>query len=194
MRKALIKRETSETKIMLEMDLDNPIRSVIKTGSGFLDHMLDLYQVHSNTSLKINCKGDVHIDLHHSVEDIGICFGEALLKCLGNKKGIERYGFYYIPMEDALSRVVIDLSGRYEFQYNVKFPRQKIGDIEAGLIKHFFQSIAENAKMNLHIDLIRGKNPHHCIESVFKAFARAMSMAISEGKNKNSVPSSKGIL
>lgn len=194
MRNTIITRETSETNITLEMNLDKYIRSEINTGSGFLDHMLDLYQVHSNTTLKVHCIGDTHIDLHHSVEDIGICFGQALLKCLGNKMGIERFGFYYVPMEDALSRVVIDLSGRYGFSYNVELRKQSIGDLETELIEHLFQSIAEGAKMNIHIDLIRGENTHHCIESIFKAFARAVNMAVSKGKNEKLIPSSKGVL
>jgi len=193
-RNAIIDRETTETQIHIEMDLDNYVRSEIKTGSGFLDHMLDLFQVHSSTSLKVDCNGDTHIDMHHSVEDIGLCIGKALNKCLSDKKGINRFGFFYVPMEDALARVVIDLSGRYGFSYNVDIDEQISVDINNKLIKHFFNSLAENGKFNLHIDLLRGEDVHHSIEAIFKAFARALKVAISKNMDSNIIPSSKGFL
>lgn len=193
-RKATINRETFETRIQVEMDLDYYVRSEINTGSGFLDHMLDLFQVHSGTTLKVECDGDTHIDMHHSVEDIGLCIGKALHKCLSDKKGINRFGYFYVPMEDALSRVVIDLSGRYGFSYNVDIDEQVSKDLTNKLVKHFFNSLAENGRFNLHIDLIRGEDVHHCIESVFKAFARSLKMAISKNDDSNMIPSSKGYL
>ena len=189
-----INRQTSETKISLKMNFDEFERGEIRTGSGFLDHMLDLFQVHSQIALCLICDGDNHIDMHHSTEDIGICFGEALLKCVGDKKGIERYGFYYVPMDEALARVVLDFSGRYGFSYNVPLKQTSIGNIDVELFEHFFQSVAENAKMNIHVDLIRGNNTHHCLEGIFKAFARAIAMAIGPGRNKDFIPSSKGVL
>lgn len=193
-RKTTIKRETSETKISVEMDLDNFTRSEVKTGSGFLDHMLDLFQVHSGITLKINCIGDTHIDMHHSVEDIALCIGKALNGCLLDKSGINRFGFFYVPMEDALARVVVDLSGRYGFSYNVDIDEQIAEGINNKLIRHFFKSLAENGRFNIHIDLIRGDDVHHCIESIFKAFARSLKMAVSKDNNYNMIPSSKGFI
>jgi imidazoleglycerol-phosphate dehydratase len=194
MRKATLERKTSETFIKLTMNMDEYTRGEIKSGSGFLDHMLDLFQVHSGIGLTLECQGDTWIDLHHSVEDIAICFGQALAQCIGDKKGIERYGFYIVPMDETLSRVVLDFSGRYAFAYDVKLNQTHIGNLDTEMIQHFFHSVAENARMNLHIDLLRGGNTHHCIEGVFKAFARAVSMAISPSKRLSGVPSSKGTL
>lgn len=193
-RHAVVNRETFETKIHVEMDLDNYVRSEVKTGSGFLDHMLDLFQVHSGTTLKVHCEGDTHIDLHHSVEDIGLCIGKALNECLSDKTGINRFGFFYVPMEDALARVVIDLSGRYGFSYNVDIDEQIAEGLTNKLIKHFFNSLAENGRFNLHIDLLKGEDVHHAIESVFKAFARSLKMAIAIDKDSSMIPSSKGYL
>jgi imidazoleglycerol-phosphate dehydratase len=185
---------TSETEITLCLDLDQSGRGKIQTGSGFLDHMLDLFQVHSGTSLSIECKGDVHIDMHHSAEDIGIVLGQALQECLGDKKGIERYGFYYVPMDEALARVVVDFSGRIGFVWNVKLENERIGNMDMELFRHFFKSIAENARMNLHVELLYGEDHHHNLEAIFKAFARAVAMGISPSRRVSGVPSSKGIL
>jgi imidazoleglycerol-phosphate dehydratase len=193
-RKAEIKRKTNETDIRLALDLDNAIDGPVDTGSAFLDHMLDLFRKHSGCGLTVVCKGDTDIDMHHSAEDIAICLGEALLKAAGDKKGIERYGFYYVTMDEALARCCLDLSGRIGFVYNAALPMARIGNLDTELIHHFFQSVAENAKMNLHIDLLRGVNTHHCIEGMFKAFARALSMAVSPSRRVQGVPSTKGTL
>lgn len=193
-RKSTIDRETFETKIHVEMDLDNYNRSKINTGSGFLDHMLDLLQVHSGISLKVDCDGDTHIDMHHSVEDIALCIGKALDESLLDKKGVNRFGYYYVPMEDALARVVVDLSGRFGFSYNVEIDEQIAEGLTNKLIRHFFKSLAENGRFNIHIDLIRGDDVHHCIESIFKAFARSLKMAINRDTNSDLIPSSKGYI
>lgn len=193
-RKAEINRKTKETDISLSLDLDHEIDGPIDTGSGFLDHMLDLLRKHAGLGLSVVCKGDNHIDMHHSTEDIAICLGEALLKAVGDKKGIERYGFYYVTMDEALARCCLDLSGRISFVWNVSIPSARIGNLDTELVQHFFQSVAENAKMNLHLDLLRGTNSHHCIEGLFKAFARALSMAISPSLRVKGVPSTKGTL
>ena len=193
-RKAEIKRKTKETDIKLSLDLDDAFDGPIDTGSAFLDHMLDLLRKHGGFGLTVECKGDKDIDMHHSAEDIAICLGEALLKAVGDKKGIERYGFYYVTMDEALARCCLDLSGRIGFVYNAAIPTARIGNLDTELVQHFFQSIAENAKMNLHLDLLRGTNTHHCIEGLFKAFARALAMAISPSRRVAGVPSTKGTL
>jgi imidazoleglycerol-phosphate dehydratase len=192
-REAKIERQTGETSIELYLNLDDTRRGKIDTGSGFLDHMLDLFQVHGGFTLEVICKGDIWIDMHHSAEDIAICLGQALAKCLTDKKGIERYGFYLLPMDEALVRCALDFSGRFYIEYNVPLETQRIGNLDTQLFKHFFYSMAEQAKMNLHIDMIRGENTHHIIEGVFKAFARSCSMAVSPGRNKG-IPSSKGVI
>jgi imidazoleglycerol-phosphate dehydratase len=194
LRKADIKRKTKETDITLSLDLDNPIDGPIDSGSPFLDHMLDLFRKHGGIGLSVVCKGDKDIDMHHSAEDIAICLGEALLKAVGDKQGIERYGFYYVTMDEALARCCLDLAGRISFVYNAAIPTARIGNLDTELVQHFFQSVAENAKLNLHIDLLRGSNTHHCIEGMFKAFARALSMAISPSRRVQGVPSTKGTL
>lgn len=194
MRKAEIKRKTKETDIKLVLDLDAPIDGPVDTGSPFLDHMLDLLRKHSGMGLSVECKGDKDIDMHHSAEDIAICLGEALGKAVGDKQGLERYGFYYVTMDEALARCCLDLSGRIGFVYNAAIPTARIGNLDTELVEHFFRSVAENAKMNLHIDLLRGTNTHHCIEGMFKAFARALAMAISPSRRVVGVPSTKGTL
>ena len=193
-RKAEIKRKTKETDIKLSLDLDNYHEGPIRTGSAFLDHMLDLLRKHSGIGLSVECKGDTDIDMHHSAEDIGICFGEALLKACGDKQGIERYGFYYVTMDEALARCCLDVGGRIAFVCNAALPMARIGNLDTELVPHFFRSVAENAKLNLHIDLLRGANTHHCIEAMFKAFARALAMAISPSTRVRGVPSTKGTL
>ena len=195
MRQARIERKTQETSITLALNLDQAKRGTIRTGSGFLDHMLDLFQVHGGFTLEVDCQGDTHIDMHHSVEDIGICLGQAIATCLPDKKGIERYGFYYITMDEALARCCLDLSNRFAFVYEASQLRiDRIGNLETELIRHFFWSVAENARMNLHLDLIRGENQHHCAEALFKAFARAFAMAIAPSRSAQGMPSSKGVL
>ena len=194
MRISKISRKTSETSIELALNLDEAGRGKIDSGNAFLDHMLDLFQVHGGFRLDLACKGDVEVDMHHSMEDIAIVLGQALVECLGDKKGIERYGFYFVPMDEALSRVCIDFSNRIGFVWNVKLPAAMAGGIEASMFEHFFKSLCENARMNLHVELFYGSDNHHCLESIFKAFARAVAMAVAPGRNKNAVPSSKGVL
>jgi imidazoleglycerol-phosphate dehydratase len=193
-RKALIQRKTSETDIQLELNLDGTVDGSIQTGSGFLDHMLDLLQKHGGFGLSVICKGDSEIDMHHSTEDIAICFGDALAQCVQDKTGIERYGFYYVPMDEALARVALDLSDRIAFEFHADIKPTIIGNLETEMIPHFFKTVAHNAKINLHIDLIRGNNAHHCIEGIFKAFARALAMAVSPSSRVQGIPSTKGVL
>lgn len=194
MRTAKISRKTGETDIQLSLNLDEASRGVVNSGNGFLDHMLDLFQVHGGFRLDLTCKGDTNVDMHHSMEDIAIVLGQALVECLGDKKGIERYGFYIVPMDEALSRVCLDFSNRIGFVWNVNLPAAVAGGIEASMFEHFFKSLAENARMNLHIELFYGKDNHHCLESIFKAFARAVAMAVAPSRNVKGVPSSKGVL
>jgi imidazoleglycerol-phosphate dehydratase len=193
-RQAQVSRKTSETAIELSLDLDSAIEGPIHTGSGFLDHMLDLFRKHGGFGLTVVCQGDTHIDMHHSVEDIGICLGEALAQAVGNKAGIERYGFYYVTMDECLARVCLDLSGRHAFVWNALFSQSQIGNLDTELVSHFFRSVSENARMNLHIDLLRGGNTHHAIEGIFKAFARALAMSVSPARRNMGIPSTKGKL
>jgi len=192
-RKSNISRKTAETDIELYLDLDSKKKGNIKSGSAFLDHMLNLFQSHSGIELSLACKGDVEIDFHHSIEDIGIVLGTGLNQALGDKKGIERFGFYFAPMDECLARVALDFSGRYAYVLRGNLP-SKIGEIDSSLWEHFFKSLAENAKMNLHIELLYGQDAHHCMEAIFKAFARAVAMAIGKGKNADEIPSTKGTL
>jgi imidazoleglycerol-phosphate dehydratase len=194
MRNKTISRNTSETQITLAIDLDRASRGKISTGSGFLDHMLDLFQVHGGLTLDVECKGDNHVDMHHSTEDIAIVLGQAIADCLGDKQGIERYGFYYVPMDEALARIVVDFSGRIGFVWNVKLENERIGNMETELFRHFFKSLAENARMNLHVELLYGEDHHHSLEAIFKAFARSMAMAIGPSRRVSGIPSSKGTL
>lgn len=193
-RAARIDRTTGETKISLELKLDEPGRGKISSGSGFLDHMLDLFQVHCGCTLDLKCDGDFEVDMHHSVEDIGICLGQALAQALGDKKGIERYGFYLLPMDESLARVALDFSGRFALEFHAEFPSERIGNLDTEMVRHFFHSVAENARMTLHVDLLRGGNTHHDIEGIFKAFARAVAMAVSPARRTQGLPSSKGVL
>jgi len=192
-RKSNISRKTAETDIELYLDLDSKKKGGIKSGNAFLDHMLNLFQSHSGIELSLACKGDVEIDFHHSMEDIGIVLGSGLNQALGDKKGIERFGFYFAPMDECLARVALDFSGRYAYVLRGNLP-SKIGEIDSSLWEHFFKSLAENAKMNLHIELLYGQDGHHCMEAIFKAFARAVAMAIGKGKNADEIPSTKGTL
>jgi imidazoleglycerol-phosphate dehydratase len=194
MRRATLSRQTKETRIELTLDLDAAVEGPMDTGSGFLDHMLDLFRKHGGFGLSVACKGDTHIDMHHSAEDIAICLGEALRQALGDKAGIERYGFYYVTMDEALARCCLDLSGRMSFEWNAAIPAPRVGNLDTELVEHFFQSVAENARMNLHLDLLRGTNSHHCVEALFKAFARALSMAVSPSRRVAGIPSTKGTL
>ncbi|MCL2101691.1 MAG: imidazoleglycerol-phosphate dehydratase HisB [Fibromonadales bacterium] len=193
MRQANISRKTAETDIELQLNLDSKKRGSIKSGNAFLDHMLNLFQSHAGIELSLACKGDTEIDFHHSMEDIAIVFGSALNQALGDKKGIERFGFYFAPMDETLARVALDYSGRIAYVLRGDLP-PKIGEMDSSLWEHFFKSLAENAKMNLHIELLYGQDGHHCMEAIFKAFARATAMAIGKGKNTDEIPSTKGTL
>jgi imidazoleglycerol-phosphate dehydratase len=188
-------RNTLETQINLKLNLDGVGESSINTSVPFLDHMLEQFVKHSKINLKIDCKGDNHIDDHHSVEDVGITLGLAFKEAIGDKKGINRFGSFYAPLDEALSRVVIDLSGRSFFTMNADFKANKVGGFDTQLVYEFFVAFANNATVTLHIDVLRGANDHHKIESIFKAFARAIAIAINfDEKSKNTLPSTKGKL
>jgi imidazoleglycerol-phosphate dehydratase len=195
-RKASIKRDTKETQISLSINLDGTGKRKIDTPVGFLNHMLDLFGKHGLFDLEVKAKGDLEIDEHHTVEDIGIVLGEALLKAVGDKKGIKRYGTMILPMDEVLALVSLDFAGRYAFDFDVPFNREKVGDLSTELVYDFFDAVAQNAKLNLHIKLLNpGRNDHHKIEGVFKAFARAVREAVSiDERAKDQLPSTKGML
>ncbi len=178
----------------VKLDLDGAGRSKIDTGLPFLDHMLELFAKHGLFDLEVTCRGDLEIDDHHSVEDIAISVGRALDEALGDKKGIARYGEAIVPMDEALCRAVIDLSGRFYLVYEVAVRRQKIGNFSVELAEHFWRSLAETAKFNLHIDCLRGRNTHHMLEGTFKATARALRKAVERDSRVTGVPSTKGVL
>jgi len=195
MRKAHVTRNTQETQITVAINLDGQGKAELNSGVPFLDHMLDQIARHGIIDLNIVAKGDLHIDAHHTVEDIGITLGQALSQAVGNKKGIFRYGHAYVPLDEALSRVVIDLSGRPGLQFNTVFTRATIGSFDDDLIQEFFQGLVNHAMMTLHIDNLAGKNAHHQAESIFKAFGRALRMAVTvDPRCDNIVPSTKGVL
>ena len=194
-RTAKVERNTNETKISVEVCLDGTGRAELATGVPFLDHMLDQLARHSMMDLAIRARGDLHIDAHHTVEDIGITLGQAVAKALGDKKGLTRYGHAYVPLDEALSRVVVDLSGRPGLEFHVPFTRAMIGAFDVDLTHEFFQGFANHALVTLHIDNLRGQNAHHQAETVFKAFARALRMAIAlDARAAGLVPSTKGSL
>ncbi len=195
MRRAQVLRNTLETQISINLNLDGTGKSVLETGVPFLDHMLDQIARHGMIDLEITAKGDLHIDAHHTVEDIGITFGQAFTKTVGDKKGLRRYGHAYVPLDEALSRVVIDLSGRPGLVFNVDFVRAHIGDFDVDLIHEFFQGFTNHGLITLHIDNLSGKNAHHQAETVFKAFGRALRMAIEhDSMAAGIIPSTKGTL
>jgi imidazoleglycerol-phosphate dehydratase len=195
MRRAQIIRNTLETQISIHLNLDGTGKSVLETGVPFLDHMLDQIARHGMIDLEVAAKGDLHIDAHHTVEDIGITLGQALIQAAGDKKGLHRYGHAYVPLDEALSRVVIDLSGRPGLVFNVEFTRARIGDFDVDLIHEFFQGLANHALITLHIDNLSGRNAHHQAETVFKAFGRALRMAIEhDPAAAGIIPSTKGSL
>ncbi|HEC85808.1 MAG TPA: imidazoleglycerol-phosphate dehydratase HisB [Thioploca sp.] len=194
-RRATVQRNTLETQITVQLNLDGTGKSHFETGVPFLEHMLDQVARHGIIDLEIVAKGDLHIDAHHTVEDIGITLGQAFSKALGDKKGIYRYGHAYIPLDEALSRVVIDFSGRPGLEFQVDFPRAQIGEFDVDLFHEFFQGFANHALVTLHIDNIRGRNAHHIAETVFKAFGRAVRMAVAfDQRMQNVMPSTKGSL
>ena len=194
-RKASITRNTRETQISASLDLDGTGRSSVATGVAFLDHMLDQVARHGMVDLELSAKGDLHIDAHHTVEDVGIVLGQALAQAVGDKKGIARFGQAYVPLDEALSRVVIDFSGRPGLEYHVRYVRPLIGEFDVDLVHAFFQGFVNHAQVTLHIDNLRGRNAHHQCETVFKAFARALRMALApDARAAGAVPSTKGSL
>lgn len=193
-RQAQITRNTKETQISVSIDLDGSGRSALATGVPFLDHMLDQVARHGVFDLDVAAKGDLHIDAHHTVEDIGITLGQAFAKAIGDKQGVRRYGHAYVPLDEALSRVVVDLSGRPGLEFNVDFVRARIGEFDVDLMHEFFQGFTNHALVTLHVDGIRGDNAHHQAETVFKAFGRALRMAVELDPRMQGVPSTKGSL
>ena len=194
-RKASVSRETLETQIAVELCLDGTGQCTLDTGLPFLEHMLEQIARHGQVDLDITAKGDLHIDAHHTVEDIGITLGQAFSQAIGDKKGIVRYGHAYVPLDEALSRVVIDFSGRPGLSYNVNFMRQTVGDFDVDLFHEFFQGFVNHAQATLHIDNLKGDNAHHQIETVFKAFGRAFRMAAEmDPRMSDILPSTKGAL
>ena len=193
-RQAQINRNTNETQIRVALDLDGSGRSALATGVPFLDHMLDQIARHGVFDLDVKAAGDLHIDAHHTVEDIGITIGQAFAKAVGNKSGVRRYGHAYVPLDEALSRVVVDLSGRPGLVCKVDFVRARIGEFDVDLMHEFFQGFVNLALVTLHIDNLRGDNAHHQAETVFKAFGRALRMAVEIDPRTQGVPSTKGSL
>ncbi|RME85431.1 MAG: imidazoleglycerol-phosphate dehydratase HisB [Zetaproteobacteria bacterium] len=193
-RMAEVARATKETNIRVRWVLDGAGHAELSTGIGFFDHMLDQLARHGGFDLFVHAEGDLHVDMHHTVEDVGICLGEALHDALGDKKGIARFGFFYAPLDEALARAVVDLSGRPGLVYAVELPRERIGEMDAELFREFFQAFANHARCTLHLDLLRGVNAHHMIEAVFKAFARALKAAVAIDPNARGIPSTKGAL
>ena len=194
-RRASIKRDTAETKIAVSVDLDGTGHAKLATGVAFLDHMLDQIARHGLVDLEVEAHGDLHIDAHHTVEDIGITLGQAVARAIGEKKGIRRYGHAYVPLDEALSRVVIDFSGRPELVWHVPFTRAMIGSFDVDLAHEFFQGFVNHAQVTLHVDNLRGDNAHHQCETVFKAFGRAFRMAAERDvRMADVIPSTKGSL
>jgi imidazoleglycerol-phosphate dehydratase len=193
-RRATMHRKTKETDVLVTLDLDGKGRSQVSTGLPFLDHMLDLFSKHGLFDMEVVCRGDLEIDDHHSVEDIAITLGQALSQALGDKAGVTRFGEAIVPMDEALCRSVVDLSGRFYLVYEVETRRQKIGNFSVELAEHFWRSFAEAAKFNLHIDCLRGRNTHHILEGTFKATARALRKAVERDGRVSGVPSTKGSL
>jgi imidazoleglycerol-phosphate dehydratase len=194
LRAANVERKTRETDIKLSLDLDGDGRSQVKTGIGFFDHMLTALATHARFDLRVRCRGDLHVDAHHSVEDVGIAFGQALRQALGDKKGVVRFGHAYVPLDEALSRCVVDLSGRGWLQYDVPFRAKQVGAMPTELFEDFFWALADHGRLNIHLDLIRGRNAHHIAETLFKATARALAMAVALDPRVKGVPSTKGFL
>ncbi|KAA0964979.1 imidazoleglycerol-phosphate dehydratase HisB [Sporosarcina sp. ANT_H38] len=194
MRSKSISRQTAETKINLDFLIDGSGKTNIKTGVGFFDHMLTLFTNHGRFDLTVECDGDIEVDQHHSVEDIGIVLGQAFYESIGSKEGIERYATVSTPMDEALSTVSIDISGRPFFVYNVEGLKDKVGEFDTELVEEFFQAFTSHAKVTLHINLQYGKNSHHIIESIFKGFGRALRVASTINPDVKGVPSTKGIL
>jgi imidazoleglycerol-phosphate dehydratase len=195
MRQAEVTRNTLETQISVRLNLDGQGKSQLATGVGFLDHMLDQVGRHGMFDLEVQAKGDLHIDAHHTVEDVGITLGQAFAKAAGDKKGIRRYGHAYVPLDEALSRVVVDLSGRPGLEYDVDYVRDRIGDFDVDLVYEFFRGFVNHAMVTLHVDNLKGRNAHHQAETLFKAFGRALRMAVEpDPRAAGMLPSTKGSL
>jgi imidazoleglycerol-phosphate dehydratase len=195
MRQAQVTRNTLETRISVKLNLDGSGKSKLATGIGFFDHMLDQVARHGMIDLEIEAKGDLHIDAHHTVEDVGITLGQAFAKAIGDKKGVRRYGHAYVPLDEALSRVVVDLSGRPGLEYAVDYARGLVGEFDIDLVHEFFQGFANHALVTLHIDNFKGRNAHHQAETIFKAFGRALRMASEmDPRATGALPSTKGSL
>jgi imidazoleglycerol-phosphate dehydratase len=193
-RRAAVARKTRETDIRLSLDLDGRSRVRAETGIGFFDHMLTALATHARFDLDVVCKGDLHVDAHHSVEDVGIALGDALLQALGDKAGIVRFGHAYVPLDEALSRCVVDLSGRPFLHYDATFKARQIGSMPTELFEDFFWALADHGRLSLHLEALRGRNAHHIAETLFKATARALGMAVSRDPRVVGVPSTKGSL
>lgn len=193
-RTACIQRDTRETQIEVEVDLDGKGCAELETSLPFLEHMLDQVARHGMLDLRVKATGDLSVDAHHTVEDIGIVLGQAIRQALGDKKAIRRYGHAYVPLDEALSRVVIDFSGRPGLNYQVEYPRARIQDFDVDLVNEFFQGFVNHAMATLHIDGLRGNNAHHIAETVFKAFGRAVRMAVEQDPRETGTPSTKGVL
>ena len=195
MRNVQIERKTAETDISLFIELDGKGKSEIESGCGFLDHMLTLFSSHSRSDLKLTCKGDTQVDYHHTAEDIGIALGSAIKKAIGDKKGINRYGSFILPMDEALIMCAIDISGRSHLSFSLDIPTERVGDFDTELVEEFFTALTREAGITLHVKKLDGKNSHHIIEGAFKAFARALRIAVSiDPSLGDEVPSTKGVL
>lgn len=195
MREAIINRESKETKIKMRLNLDGEGKTNIDTGIGFIDHMLELFAFHGSFDLDVECIGDINVDSHHSVEDIGIVLGDCIKEALGDKLGIYRYGYFKMPMDETLFETTLDISGRAFLVYNATLNTQRLGNYETEMTEEFFRAVAMHAGITLHLNLIYGVNTHHIIEAMFKSFARALKQAVSiDERNKDKVVSSKGIL
>lgn len=193
-RQSRLTRKTAETDIELELLLDGSGKADVATGVGFFDHMLTLLAKHAALDLTVRCNGDLHVDQHHTVEDVGICLGQAIRSSLGDKAGIRRYGHFTLPMEETLVTTAIDFSGRYYLVFNAPIPAPKIGEFDSELVEDFWQAVAANALCNLHIVLHHGRNSHHIVEGIFKSAARALRMAVEHDPRMTGVPSTKGTL
>jgi imidazoleglycerol-phosphate dehydratase len=193
-REAEVRRATKETDVRVRLSLDGEGRAQVSTGVRFLDHMLELFARHGLFDLEVECRGDLDVDDHHTVEDVAITLGQALGEALGDKRGVTRYGSALVPMDEALCRAVVDLSGRFYLVYEVETRRQQIGNFSVELAEHFWRSLAEAARCNLHLDCLRGRNTHHILEGTFKAAARALRQAVERDPRVTGVPSTKGVL